>query len=752
MRVELLVIINNEPYLLDTFENIGMALNYNIADINDITSKNSSYSKTISLPDSKNNRIAFGYICGLDSNSSFNPNKKVRCYILKDTVIQFEGDLQLQQITYDKKINRDTYDCVVYASTKTLSLSIGEKLLYDLNFNGLSIRYTYDDIVNSWTASYTNIYYFPLMDIGNNFNYNYVSNHGMSYSDFKPSIYIKPIFDQIILEAGYNYTSDFLNGDLFKSLVIPFCNDVVLPSLFGVTYSFFEINGQFPNICSIGSLTTRTTYITASYPPYQISWSCMLSEYPLYDPNNYYYPATFKYTAGDSTMANRIRIDYNLFLTKGTGAGSAPWSDNIYDDVLFYVKRSMNSTGSVVPGWDYTPTIFDLEPESAGGWPDVFFNNGLDTYYSVRTYNDNPVDTGGGIYSISGTFYTDWLINNPLRPGEEVRVFFLRSYSWSDSITRLVYQRFIVEVDPNQYCYGCYLNLNKLIPNSIKQKDFLFSIAKMFNLYFEPNKYNITNLIIEPRDHYIEKYKIKKDWSDKLDVSQQIISEITSNTQKKTNIFTYVTDSDMYNAHYALMSQNIRVYGDYWYDIDSDFIIDINTISPIFAPTILDKLWGSNEMYLPIIVNNDANRSAPSSIKPRIDIVAAKELSSEILKLNNGSTHSIYPYIGPFDDPKNPTISINWGQVDSYYIWYGDTVYNLFYNYYQDQMDELSNQDSRIVTAYFWLNATDISQFGFGDEILLKFGNTEGTYRVNKIIDYDPTAHKSTKIELIKII
>ena len=38
---------------------------------------------------------------------------------------------------------------------------------------------------------------------------------------------------------------------------------------------------------------------------------------------------------------------------------------------------------------------------------------------------------------------------------------------------------------------------------------------------------------------------------------------------------------------------------------------------------------------------------------------------------------------------------------------------NLFYNYWQNTMEELSDKNSRIVTCYLNLNATDISNFRF---------------------------------------
>ena len=78
--------------VLDTYKEEPISLTYNISDIADISTKNSSFSKTIKLPETRTNRAIFGDISDLGvSPSSFNPNKKTKAWILVDTAVVFDA-------------------------------------------------------------------------------------------------------------------------------------------------------------------------------------------------------------------------------------------------------------------------------------------------------------------------------------------------------------------------------------------------------------------------------------------------------------------------------------------------------------------------------------------------------------------------------------------------------------------------------------------------------------------------------------
>jgi len=756
---------------LDTYDDIGISLNFNIADLNDISSKNSSYSKTITLPDTKLNRATFQYIFGLNSDSTFDATKKSKAWVLRDTVIVFEGYIQLTSITYDRNMGKNEYEVVIYADNDTLFKTIGEKYLTELDLNQYDHFYQPSSIVNSWNGDYTTGYYYPLMDYAYPLDYSLVSASGsgttssLSVYNFSPAAYLKPVMDQIFIEAGYSYTSNFFNSDFYKNLIIPFSNKVLTqtPVVSAITI------GASGSVLNINPSSTQSTTMVDNSFPTTYKWGNWYCNVETYDPNNLYNVATYSYihnipstTVTDYTQTFTFNIDFRITSNVSTGT---PWYD-ANDTLLLVVKRNVDSAGLTVSGWTNTPTLSQITPPSGGGWPAIQFG-GLD-YYIIADgsgYIAPGISYSAGGGTISG--YPSWKVTGQitsdilhattkLRFGEEVKFFFMRNGSpaFSNPGTYLrstsTIQSFIYATGSNILIQGNKIDMAASLPANVKQKDLLGSLMKMFNLYMEPDKMNRNNFIIEPRDDYYRTYQTIKDWSDKLDRTEPIKSQITSDTQARTNIFSYKQDKDIYNESY--FNNTHKVFGEYKYEIDNDFITGENNIEPIISPTLIDLLPGSTEIYLPIIANmNNGNYSRPEGMNIRILYRKKKTLSTEHLYFN-GTNYSYYPYAGPFDDALNPTVSLNFGQVSSFYDNFNDTIHNLFYDYWQNNMTEISDKNSRILTVSFYLTPLDINQFRFSDLIFFTIDGNDGYYRVNKIMDYDPSTNGITKVELVKAL
>ena len=75
---------------------------------------------------------------------------------------------------------------------------------------------------------------------------------------------------------------------------------------------------------------------------------------------------------------------------------------------------------------------------------------------------------------------------------------------------------------------------------------------------------------------------------------------------------------------------------------------------------------------------------------------------------------------------------------------------DLFNVFYKQQMIELTDQSSRLMTCNMYLTPTDIANFRFNDIV---YAHKE-YWRVNKIIDFDTSSdvNQTTKVELIKIL
>jgi hypothetical protein len=75
------------------------------------------------------------------------------------------------------------------------------------------------------------------------------------------------------------------------------------------------------------------------------------------------------------------------------------------------------------------------------------------------------------------------------------------------------------------------------------------------------------------------------------------------------------------------------------------------------------------------------------------------------------------------------------------------TIAGLVNLYYFNYIREISNENSKIVTAYFNLNAKDINELSFKKQYF--FNNSY--YRLQQVVDYSPLQRRLTKCVFIKL-
>ena len=92
--------------LLDTYDDLELSLNYQITDITDITSRSTSFSKTIVIPGTTNNNEFFKNIFELNidlSVSSYNPKVAIPCSVTIGDDEVFVGNLQLLKVIKNQR-------------------------------------------------------------------------------------------------------------------------------------------------------------------------------------------------------------------------------------------------------------------------------------------------------------------------------------------------------------------------------------------------------------------------------------------------------------------------------------------------------------------------------------------------------------------------------------------------------------------------------------------------------------------------
>lgn len=802
-------------YTLDVIDREFVTLDLSINEIQNISNRNSTFSKSIRVPDTPNNRRIFGFISELNYDSFlFNPNKRASCQILIDSLPVFNGTLQLVSIDQNYITNDVYYECVFFSSVVDFYKNMGEKYLTDLD--GLSRynhQYTLDNVTGSWTKPQSNGYYYPLIDYGRIFvtastneiptGFDIYNTGGLSSSilglsgsisltQMYPAVYVKTIIDEIFLNTGYQYDSNFFNSDFFNNLIIPFSNkyirngdpiSIVSDYLSGSTtqnsYKFLkQIIVPNPNppgfppfytvdyylltyniIHSYGSLNNYT--IDASqvptYPSATGTFSEINSPFINTKSKNIYINPSFRLSiTGTGTGTNLIR-----YLVMGVGF---PFSATLY--FFFCSKKSGGSTKIIkyIPAYqtnlNYTYPTGDL--------------NNWNTDGESRIYNwiDNPNNTGN-TFNLAG--------NYEVEPNEEC---FVMIGVISSMGSALKYE-FIC--NPNSYIkwyvsdvvsIGGTVDIPSNLPQNIKQKDFMTSLYKLFNLYVEPDK-TLNNLLrIEPRDSY---YKYDKEtgdnvilnWTDKIDIEQNIEIKILSSTQNKTFKYTYKEDKDYFNSYYKSITN--RIQGDSIKEIDNDFNSGDTKLEVIFGSTVLANIPGYSDFPVPNLSKQiSETRNYPIgttdvSIKILqkngygglsyshfgcVDIIGGETWKlGTYSSYTQSTTYSYYPYAGTYDDPYNPSIDINFDQ-QLVHFWYQPNIVsnNLFNTYYSNQFSEMSDINGRILTCEMYLTPTDIHKFYFNHIIYIELEGQGAYWRVNSIKNYDITGRSTCTVELIKAL
>lgn len=789
---------------LDTYDDIDISLTYQIDDIQDITVKKSSFSKTIILPGTSINNEYFKNIFDVNidiSETSYNPKKALPVQVLIGDELIFQGNLQLLNIVTNQK--QVDYEVVITGVFKNIIIAFSDYYLNQLNLDEFNHYRNRQSIVDSWynriyinsptqlvQATQGTGYIYPMIVNGQN---PIVGPGGVitfNSFDMNPSVYIKTIIDKMFEYAGYTYTSNFFNSEYFKSLVLP--TDTPQYSSQDITDKTVRVTFNNPQPFVVPSGVTQVNNIYFS-PLNTLSGTVGLS--PMLQKSNSYwsnftngtwwFPMTVEsgnyggiemqdpgnewagsgineYTC---TTAGFYSIDldnqFYLFYKHKTGAsfkylsGSLSYVARIYKVATNGALTLLTSTGTAsVPALTITPP-----------------GNGASGILNGSPY----VIAGSGVIP-SGFLCTSqpYVMNLSvpsvwLNAGEKIRINFQILYpttvSWQ-SVSDNVYVGAIgartisgqvnrLEIKPAvtaNYSVNNLIKLTSMLPN-MKMRDFFINIIKMFNLMVADNPNLNNDLIIEPRDDFFASKRKVNDWTLKLDYDQDVKQTPMSELDTKTYKFTYSKDDDYYNNLYE--QQSGKVYGEYTVDFINDFSTTVKELELDFAATpVSDNII--TPRIAPFFCDIDTNNSLkPIKVKPRI--MFTKRLNTPnkfyVIRNNpndNGVTFSDYVYAGMYDDPTDPTYSLEFG--NSNVLYYNTSLCcpnnNLVNQFYLSTLNDITDVNSKLLEAYFHLTPSDINQFDFRDIILID----NSYWRVNTIVDYNPNAiDKTTKVILYKL-
>lgn len=215
-----------EDNLIDLLKDIGTDFTYTIDDVRDFGSRNTSFSRTISIPaTARNNKIlGFAFDLGMAHEhnmdlpnvaSNFTPSQAAKCEVYIDKIQIFKGVIRILEIISNNGITE--YQCAVFGELGGFITELGNKRLEDLDFSEYNHTWNVTTIKNSWDTINGSGYYYPLIDYGD------VSTNKDDFhvSTFRPALYVKEYIEKIFEGTSYTLNCDFFNTDFFKKLIIP---------------------------------------------------------------------------------------------------------------------------------------------------------------------------------------------------------------------------------------------------------------------------------------------------------------------------------------------------------------------------------------------------------------------------------------------------------------------------------------------------------------------------------------------------
>lgn len=668
--------------------------------------------------------------------------------------------------------------------TRVISVDTTVPINEDLDFSEYNHSLTRERVVKSWykgstiksgtanapTPSGNNDvlgkgYVYPLIDYGFN-------NTDLKINDLKPSLFIKEILDKIFKQANFTYTSTFLNSEFFKRLL--YLNTTEFITEYTVTEAQ-QRTSYSSNQTALNDLYngTQTIFHKVGSPGIQNS---QLITVPLWNTDgvNGTVPINF-----DASYAITCDIDTNkikFLLSRGEKGGGS--DDN---------KVDIKDTGDLPTGDNRVGCVrFDLIHTKANG-TNIVLGTKLLNIQNIASKNTYPQYPSSKVFNTrdTGTVSFPAMSNYIMSTGDKVWVsvsMSSRPYAsgspvkWNyraDRTIGLKDMNFNVGYTVNANCVvlnivgntngsvmeNDIVRLNNCLHKGVKQSDFILSLVKMFNLYIDIDPLNKNNLLIEPYDAFTSTSGATEiNWSQKRDFDKDFLIEQASDALRKNIKFSYLPDTDELNSSFSLNNSS-KIYGERTIlsEVKTTEEYDV-TKGIIFAPTIIDDFVGKTDKIIAPAIRKIGVKPSGATYKPRIcywggiqywDNNATTQWS--IRDISGVVQYSYYPYAGHVDKPLRgeDTLDLNFGVMPKYYWSIGGqsiTKNNLVEAYYKNMLTELTDESSRKVTAWIWLNEKDISEFSFKNTYVI-----DGVhYRCNKIIDYT-SGDKVTKVELLKL-
>jgi hypothetical protein len=681
----------------DTLGDIDVDFTFSVSDISDIERRNTSYSKTITLPSTAKNQQLFGNIFDISVNNdfyeedanigvNFNPAKQAQAQIFLDNVKIFDGVLRMMKIN---SLEGDIiYEVNVFGRLRDILHELGDKTLADLNFADYDHVWNRTNIEGSWNrfewVEGEDNYVYPLVDYG-------YSVDSISYPirNFKPAVFVSEILKRIFAEANFQVTAPFFSSFYFRKLLLITAEKTI-------TRESTTLLNQNPNLF-LDEVTTEADF----------SHLLVFSNVE----------------ASGFTISNGgTRFTWTKAQSLNTGL-------NLNLKIAFEALQG------------YTDNVWTISVLKNGS--EIFYDSRLVSFISAGQVFNWDVAISGGVDLATNNFFEIRLTGEiaGLGTNTQLQTEVVIQPTGSFKIGNTV--PVAVEVEE-----GDTMKIQYTLPKSMKQRDFLKSIISMYNLYVTQDRLRTNVLEIIPYNDFYRTFKDEAiDWSDKLDQSQEISITPLSELTAKEYRLTFDDDADYWSTSYKTKFN--QAYGESRTIIDNDFVLDTKTVKVVFSPPVMrEQVPGQIMIHLYKVENGV---KVPDNFKPRIAYWKPQvECTSWNITYASGNVaYTNYPYAGHLDDPITPTTDVLFANPREVYFSIG--VYpgvNLYTEYYQGLITAIGDRNSRLLEGYFYLTPIDIMNLDF--RTIVKVG--VHYFQLEKVDKYNPIANGLCYVSLFKIL
>ena len=737
---------------IDLYDTEPIKLTLSIEDITNAEAS-SIFSRTFKVPATRHNNEFFTNAFEIDG-IDYDVTVKRKAEILVDGAEFRQGQVRLQRIYVNGDQDKIDYELLFLGETRDFSSELADKTMCqiamtDFNWPELPQNYTnandfigpygFNDIVGSWNAypespnlvsgTADGDLLFPLIDHGNTYDDNGNPLQGrialgstgsgsfthaansLDLTRLKPMIRAKRIWDQIFEDAGYTYSSDFLNSPLFHQMYISAFgnNEQVGMEVGQTTTTVFESSSQFGQNNDVGLFMWNNQVVGNVSGDYNIA-SPTTGSY-------FICPGTASVGGNFYIMSAAAQVDASNEQSNGP---NEPLGSAVQLGVVDNIGGNITQ---ILATGNYT--------------------------FNGQTSSVTWDSRNGGYQPVAGQIIQVFI--NPDAP-----------YVDYSNVTSTYWD---CTAAPGDYYSPLDLDCQ------YKQIDYIKDILTMFRLVMQPDNNRVNNFIIEPWQEFIgsgETY----DWSDKLVQNKDVILEPLFNTQSQEIEFAFAEDEDYINQFHQ--DNNKHSYGWLRFNSNNELLkgkrdVKVNGIAPTPIDQIETAANGAHafpQWILPVIHTHDDNTAANEHvpIKPKTRILFYNGLQDITvqqdkwyLDIDDGSP-SIVPYwplVSPYSDwpVQQTSINLNFSNDTRYYInpypgpGYYEQGSTLFDEYWSRYISSLYNKFSRRLTAYFTLNNVDLQDFSFNDII---FVNGK-YYRPEKINDVQIGETTEVKVQLITL-